>query len=58
MPPSARDRVIEMARIVKKQLRGKTDDQKRRYLRGYWLVAAHQDPEIKHLRDVFIEATS
>jgi hypothetical protein len=52
---TARDRVVQMARVVKKNLRGKTDDQIKRYLRGYWLVAEYQHPEIKHLKDTFME---
>ena len=53
---TTRDKVLDMARIAKKQLRGKTRDQAARWCRGYWLVAVGQDQSIKKYRDEFMVA--
>ncbi len=55
---TARDRVVDMARIARKSLKGKTAAQRASWLRGYWLVAVNSQPEIKPHRELFFEEVS
>ena len=57
--PAARDRARELARLVRKSLKGRprTADQRTKYIRGYWNAAIKSDPELIDHRDLyFIEA--
>lgn len=57
--PAARDRARDLARLVRKSLKGtkRTADQRKLYVRGYWNAAIKSDPDLIDHRDTyFIEA--
>lgn len=53
--PAARDRAKELARLVRKSLKGRprTDAQRTSYIRGYWNAAIKSDPELIDHRDAY-----
>lgn len=52
---SARDRARDLARVARKQIKGKSPDQAARWLRGYFLVAASKDPDINQYKTLFMD---
>lgn len=54
--PSARQRAIELARLVRKNMKGKTPDQFKSYARGYFTAALTNDPDLVDYREAYFNA--
>jgi hypothetical protein len=51
--PSAHQRAVDLARLVRKAMKGKTADQFKSYARGYFTAALTNDPDLVDFRDVY-----
>lgn len=52
---TARERAREAGRLLRKLLKGKTQEQRRSYARGWWTVAVDNDKPLKEHYDAFSE---